>query len=119
MATPEMNCYDRLCRTMLETRARSPQFTHAEGVLAITMVALLVLAACALGRVGLFASFDYSRIIGFSCIGLSASLLLIKAALSSLVCCESSLRPRGTVSSWRTNPNVVITPANMANARAV
>jgi ABC-type enterochelin transport system permease subunit len=81
-----------LLGVMNETTAPNKQFVCVERALAIAMVVLLIVAACAFAKIGAFANFDYSHIIGFSCMSLSAFFALIKGTLLSLQCCKSYVR---------------------------
>jgi hypothetical protein len=88
------NSWNHLGDIMHETTAPNQQCVRVERALAITVVVVLLLAVCTFARVGAFASFEYSHIIGFSCIGISAFIALVKGSLLSLKCCESYIKFR-------------------------
>lgn len=79
---------------------RQDHYLQWERVLLITALALLIVAFLAIGKVGAFASFDSSSIVGFSCIGATAFIALIKGFFLSLPCCTDCLMSH-TKNTWK------------------
>jgi len=111
------NGWGQLLCVIEATTPKNKHIVRAEKVvLAVTLVALLALAACSFAKVGFFASCDYSHIIGWSCLGLSAAVVLIKGILLSLKCNESYISEHAR-ERFRCK-TVVITEEDMQNAIA-
>jgi len=110
----ERNSYTRLLDLINATTAPSQEFVCIERVLAITVVALLLLATCAFAKVGVFATFEYSHLIGFSCIGIATFIVFMKGILLSLQYCKSQITVRAD-HSFTCKP-VTITEEDRKNA---
>lgn len=120
MAVETKNLCSHLHGLMHDTTPRSEGFVHGERALVITALVLLIVAALAFGKVGAFASFDSSSIVGFSCLGGIALIALIKGFFLSLPCCSSYLVSHARDSgSWVQAKTVTFTDEDRKNAKGL
>lgn len=120
MAVENNNFYSHLHGLMHDTTPSSHGFVRGERALVITALVLLIVAALAFGKVGAFANFDSSSIVGFSCLGGVALIALIKGFFLSLPCCKSYIVSHArTGGSWGQGVPVTFTDEHRKNPKGL